>query len=334
MAILMEYVRDEIYYLATLMNQEHLCPGSDWEQSHMSANLMRENIGDLLAFSIVARERSFTRAAAQLGITQSSLSHTIRGLEERLGLRLLTRTTRSVSPTMAGERLLLTLAPRLAEIEAELKLVSEMRDTPAGTIRLTAPDFAVEALIWPKLSPVLRAYPEISLEIVVDYTLTDIAAEQFDAGIRYGDRVSDGMIAMRIGPDVRHICVGSPDYFARNGRPQTPQDLMAHNCVNVRLPSHGGIWAWEFEKDGRETRVRVPGQLVFNSIGPMLAAVLDGSALCLLPDFYVAPWLATGALVSVLDDWTGPFQGLHIFYPSRRHASPAFSLLLDALRYT
>lgn len=296
-------------------------------------SFLRENMNDLLAFAAVARERSFTRAAGQLGVSQSALSHTIRGLEERLGLRLLTRTTRSVSPTMAGERLLATLSPRLDEIEAELRAISELRDTPAGTIRLTAPDFAVEALLWPKLAPMLRAYPDVHLEIVVDYTLTDIAAEQFDAGVRYGDRVSEGMIAMRIGPDVRLVCVATPDYLARMGRPEVPQDLMAHNCVNVRLPSHGGLWAWEFEKNGRETRVRVPGQLVFNSIGPMLAAVLDGTAIGMMPDFFIAPYLASGQVQTVLDDWVQPFSGLHLFYPSRRHASPAFALLLDALRY-
>ncbi|MEW9807889.1 LysR family transcriptional regulator [Mesorhizobium sp. ZMM04-5] len=296
-------------------------------------NLLRENINDLLAFSIVARERSFTRAAGQLGISQSALSHAIRALEERLGLRLLTRTTRSVAPTVAGERLLAALAPRLADIEAELKAIASLRDTPAGTIRLTAPDFAVEGLLWPKLAPMLRAYPDVKLEIVVDYALADIAADQFDAGVRYGDRVSDGMIAMRIGPDVRLLCVGTPEYFESRGRPQVPQDLMSHNCVNVRLPSHGGLWAWEFERNGRETRLRVPGQLVFNSIGPMLAAVLDGNAICMLPDFYVAPYLETGELVAVLEDWSEPFSGLHVFYPSRRHASPAFALVLDALRY-
>ena len=299
----------------------------------MQGALLRENLNDLLAFSVVARERSFTRAAGQLGVSQSALSHTVRALEERLGLRLLTRTTRSVSPTMAGERLLATLAPRLADIENELKAIASLRDTPAGTIRLTAPDFAVETLLWPRLAPVLRAYPEVKLEIIVDYALADIAADQFDGGIRYGDRVSEGMIAMRVGPDVRNLCVGTPEYFAVHGRPQVPQDLLSHNCVNVRLPSHGGLWPGEFGQDGRETRVRVSGQLVFNSIAPMLAAVLEGNVICMLPDFFAAPYLASGRLVAVLEDWSEPFSGLHIFYPSRRHASPAFSLLLEALRY-
>lgn len=296
--------------------------------------MLRENISDLIAFAAVARERSFTRAAGQLGISQSALSHTIRSLEERIGLRLLTRTTRSVSPTPAGERLLTTLAPRLLEIETALNALAEMRDTPAGTIRLTAPDFAVESVLWPRLMPVISAYPDVKLEIVVDYALTDIAAEQFDAGIRYGDRVTEGMIAVRVGPDVRLLCVATPDYFARHGKPQTPQDLMQHNCINVRLPIHGGLWAWEFEQDGREIKVRVPGQLVFNSIDPMLAAALDGVGIAMMPDFFIASHLEAGQLEVVLAEWCQPFTGLHMFYPSRRQLSPAFTLIRDALRYS
>lgn len=290
-------------------------------------------MNDLIAFATVARERSFTRAAGQLGVSQSALSHTIKDLEARLGLRLLTRTTRSVSPTSAGERLLETLAPRLAEIEAELMALSEMRDTPAGTIRLTVPDFAVETLLWPRLLPLIRSYPDVKLELVVDYALTDIAADQFDGGVRYGDTVSEGMIAMRIGPDVRLLCVGTPDYFATHGRPQIPQDLMAHNCINVRLPSHGGLWAWEFEQNNRELRIRTPGQLIFNSFAPMLQSTLDGVGLSLMPDFLIDEHLSSGRLETVLEDWSQPFKGLHLFYPSRRHASPAFTLVLDALRY-
>ncbi len=295
--------------------------------------MLRENVTDLIAFAAVARERSFTRAAGQLGVSQSALSHTIRGLEERLGLRLLTRTTRSVSTTPAGDRLLRTIAPNFAEIETELRALAELRDTPAGTIRITAPDFAVEGLLWPKLMPVIRDFPEVELEIIVDYNLTDIASEQFDAGIRYGDRVSDGMIAQRIGPDVRLVCVATPGYFEARGRPEVPQDLTGHNCINVRLPSHGGLYAWEFEKDGKETRIHTPGQLIFNSIGPMIASCLDGIGIAFMPDFYVADHLASGRLQTVLEDWSQPFSGLHLFYPSRRHASPAFKLLLDALRY-
>jgi DNA-binding transcriptional LysR family regulator len=295
--------------------------------------MLRENITDLIAFSVVARERSFTRAAGQLGVSQSALSHTVKGLEGRLGLRLLTRTTRSVSITPAGERLLRTLAPSFAQIETELRELSELRDTPAGTIRLTAPDFAVEELLWPKLMPVIRDYPEVNLEIVVDYNLTDIALEQFDAGVRYGDRVSEGMIAQRIGPDVKLLCVAAPAYLEKRGRPMVPQDLMGHNCINVRLPSHGGVYAWEFEKDEREMRIHTPGQLVFNTIRPMVAATLDGIGISFMPDFYVADHLKAGRLATVLEDWTRPFSGLHLYYPSRRHASPAFKLVLDALRY-
>lgn len=295
--------------------------------------MLRENMNDLIAFAAVARERSFTRAAAQLGVSQSALSHTIRALEERMGLRLLTRTTRSVSPTSAGERLLATLAPRFAEIETELRALSEMRDAPAGTIRLTVPDFAIETLLWPKLLPVIKAYPDVKLELLVDYAFTDIAADQFDGGVRYGDSVSEGMIALRIGPDVRLLCVGSPEYFAAHGRPQTPQDLMQHNCINVRLPSHGGLYAWEFEKDGKAQRIRTPGQLIFNSVPPMLLATLDGVGLSFMPDFVVAEHLAAGRLEAVLEDWSEPFTGLHLFYPSRRYASPAFKLVLDALRH-
>lgn len=295
--------------------------------------MLRENITDLIAFAAVARERSFTRAAGQLGVSQSALSHTIRALEEKLGMRLLTRTTRSVSTTPAGERLLRTLVPNLEQIEAELRGLAELRDTPAGTIRLTAPDFAVEGLLWPKLMPVIREYPDVKLEIIVDYNLTDIASEQFDAGVRYGERVSEGMIAQRIGPDVRLICVATPAYWETHGRPTTPQDLMEHNCINVRLPSHGGLYAWEFAKDGRDLRVHTPGQLVFNAIGPMIAATLDGIGVSFMPDFYVADHLASGRLEPVLEDWSQPFDGLHLFYPSRRHASAAFKLLIEALRY-
>lgn len=295
--------------------------------------MLRENIADLIAFATVANERSFTRAAGQLGISQSALSHTIRALEERLGVRLLTRTTRSVSPTPAGEKLLATLSPRLADIAAELAALAEFREAPSGTIRLTVPDFAVETLLLPKLLPLIRSYPDIHLEMIVDYALTDIASDQFDGGVRYGYSVTQGMIGVRIGPDVRLLCVGTPDYFAERGRPQAPQDLMNHNCINVRLPSHGGLYSWEFEKDGKETRVRVPGQLIFNSISPMLTATLQSVGVSMMPDFYVADHLKSGRLEAVLEDWSAPFQGLHLFYPSRRHASSAFGLVVDALRY-
>lgn len=295
--------------------------------------MLRENMTDLISFATVAHERSFTRAAGQLGISQSALSHTIRALEERLGVRLLTRTTRSVSPTPAGEKLLATLSPRLADIAAELAALAEFREAPSGTIRLTVPDFAVETLLLPKLLPLIRAYPDIHLEMIVDYALTDIASDQFDGGVRYGYSVSPGMIAVPIGPDVRLLCVGTPEYFVERGRPQIPQDLMSHNCINVRLPSHGGLYSWEFEKDGKETRVRVPGQLIFNSISPMLTAVLESAGVSMMPDFYVADHLKAGHLEAVLEDWSAPFPGLHLFYPSRRHASSAFGLVVEALRY-
>ena len=236
----------------------------------------RQNVNDLLAFLAVARERSFTRAAAQLGVSQSALSHTIRGLEERLGLRLLTRTTRSVAPTEAGERLLRTVGPRFEEIDAELAALSELRDKPAGTIRITAGEHAAETILWPALAKLLPDYPDIKVEVIVDYGLTDIVAERYDAGVRLGEQVAKDMIAVRIGPDMRMAVVGAPSYFARRPRPKTPQDLTAHDCINLRLPTYGGLYAWEFEKRGRELKVRVEGQLVFNNIALRLNAALAG----------------------------------------------------------
>src|SRR5512144_2916546 len=226
----------------------------------------RENLNDLLAFVAVARERSFTRAAAKLGTSQSALSHTIRGLEERLGLRLLTRTTRSVSPTEAGERLLRTVGPRCEEIEAELESLSELREKPAGTIRITAVDYAADTVLWPKLSKLLREYPDIKVEIIIDYGLTDIVGQRYDAGVRLGEQVAKDMIAVRIGPDMQMAVVGAPSYFAKRSPPKTPQELIGHNCINLRLPTHGGLYAWEFEKGNRELKVGVEGQLVFNGI--------------------------------------------------------------------
>jgi DNA-binding transcriptional LysR family regulator len=293
----------------------------------------RENFNDLLAFLTVARERSFTRAAARLGVSQSALSHTIRGLEERLGLRLLTRTTRSVAPTEAGERLLRTAGPRLEEIEAELAALSELRDKPSGTIRITAHDHAVRSVLWPALEKLLPDYPDIKVEIVIDYGLTDIVADRFDAGVRSGEMVAKDMVAVRIGPDMRSAVVGAPSYFARRPRPKTPQDLTAHACVNLRLPTHGGLYAWEFEKAGREIRVRVEGQLVFNGTAPMLDAALAGFGLAYVPDDTVQAHLAGGRLIRVLDDWCPPYPGYHLYYPSRRQPTPAFTLLVNALRY-
>ncbi|HEX2134623.1 MAG TPA: LysR family transcriptional regulator, partial [Microvirga sp.] len=278
----------------------------------------RENLKDLIAFLAVARERSFTRAAAQLGVSQSALSHTIRGLEARLGLRLLTRTTRSVAPTEAGERLLRTVGPRLEEIDAELAALTELREKPAGTIRITTHEHAADAVLWPALVRFLPDYPDIRVEIVIDYGLTDIVAERFDAGVRSGEQVAKDMIAVRIGPDLRMAVVGAPSYFARRPRPRSPQDLTAHTCINLRLPTYGGLYAWEFEKDGHELRVRVEGQLVFNSSTRILSAALAGFGLAYLPEDQVRTHLAEGRLVRVLADWCPPFSGYHLYYPSRR----------------
>jgi len=291
------------------------------------------DLNAIVAFLAVARERSFTRAAAQLSVSQSALSQTIRGLESRLGLRLLTRTTRSVAPTEAGERLLRAAGPRLEEIDAELAALSDLRDKPSGTIRITAHDHAIEAALWPALERLLPDYPDIRVEVVIDYGLTDIVAERCDAGIRTGELVAKDMVAVRIGPDMRSAVVGAPSYFATRPRPKTPQDLTSHACVNLRLPTRGGLYAWEFEKDGRELRVRVEGQLVFNGTRPMLDAALAGFGLAYLPEDQVQPYLAEGRLVRVLADWCPPYPGYHLYYPSRRQPTPAFALLVGALRY-
>jgi DNA-binding transcriptional LysR family regulator len=295
--------------------------------------MQRGNLNDLLAFLAVGQERSFTRAAAKLGVSQSALSHTIRGLEEHLGLRLLTRTTRSVSPTEAGERLLHTIGPRFEEIESELAALSEFREKPAGTIRITATDYAVETILWPKLARFLGRYPDVKVETIIDYGLTDIVAERFDAGIRSGEQVAKDMIAVRIGPDMRSAVVGSPSYFEGRSEPRRPQELIGHNCINLRLPTRGGLYAWEFEQDGRELKVHVEGQLVFNGTFQMLNAALDGFGLAYVPEDVAAPHLAKGRLKRVLDDWCPPYSGYHLYYPSRRQATPAFALLVEALRY-
>src|ERR1700722_12309156 len=293
----------------------------------------RQNFNDLLAFLTVAKERSFTRAAARLGVSQSALSHTVRGLEERLGLRLLTRTTRSVAPTEAGERLLRAAGPRLDEIEAEMAALAELRDKPSGTIRITAHDHAVRTVLWPALQRLLPDYPDINVEVVIDYGLTDIVAERYDAGIRSGEIVAKDMVAVRVGPDMRSAVVGAPSYFANRPRPKTPQALTAHTCINLRLPTHGGLYAWEFEKDGREPRARAEGQPVFNGTAPMLDAALAGFGLAYLPEDSVRAHLADGRLIRVLDDWCPPYAGYHLYYPSRRQPTPAFALLVNALRY-
>ena len=295
--------------------------------------MLRENINDLTAFVAVARERSFTRAAAQLGVSQSALSHTIRGLEARLGLRLLTRTTRSVAPTGAGERLLRTLGPAFDEIDTALAELSEFREKPAGTIRITAGEHAANAVLWPALERLLPNYPDIKVEIVVDYGLTDIVAERFDAGVRSCESLAKDMIAVRIGPDLRMAVVAAPSYFAGRERPLMPQDLTGHACINLRLPTYGGVYAWEFEKDGRELKVRAEGQLVFNNLALRLSAALAGLGLAYLPEDQVQIHVADGRLVRVLEDWCEPYTGYHLYYPSRRQTSPAFAVVVEALRY-
>jgi DNA-binding transcriptional LysR family regulator len=293
----------------------------------------RGNLNDLLVFLAVAKERSFTRAAAQLGLSQSALSHTIRGLEERLGLRLLTRTTRSVSPTEAGERLLRSLGPRFEEIDAELAALSELREKPAGTVRITATDYAADTILWPKLIKLLGRYPDIKVEIIIDYGLTNIVTERFDAGVRNGEQVAKDMIAVRIGPDMQMAVVGAPSYFVKRLPPKKPQDLIDHNCINLRLPTYDSLYAWEFEKGKRELKIHVEGQLVFNSTFQMLNAALAGFGLAYVPEDLVKPHLAEGRLNRVLESWCPTFSGYHLYYPSRRQRSPAFTMVVDALRY-
>ena len=295
--------------------------------------MQRGNLDDLLAFVAVGRERSFTRAAAKLGLSQSALSHTIRELESRLGVRLLTRTTRSVSPTQAGERLLHTLEPRFEEIDAELAALGELRAKPAGTIRITATDYAADTILWPKLTTFLKRYPDIKVEIVIDYGLTDIVAQRFDAGVRAGEQVAKDMIAVRIGPDLRMAVVGAPSYFKSRTEPKRPQDLIGHSCINLRLPTHGGLYAWEFEKGGRELKVRVEGQLVFNGTFQMLNAALAGFGLAYVPEDLARPHLAKGRLRRVLGEWCPVYAGYHLYYPSRRQSSAAFALLVEAMRH-
>ena len=293
----------------------------------------RHDINDLIAFLAVARERSFTRAAARLGVSQSALSHTVRALEERLGVRLLTRTTRSVAPTEAGQRLLQGVGPRLEEIEAELVALGELRDKPAGSIRITSGEHSAETILWPALADFLPRYPDIKVELTVDEALTDIVAERYDAGVRLGEQVAKDMIAVRIAPDFRMVVVGAPSYFKRRERPKQPQDLTQHACINIRMRTHGNIYAWEFEKRGRAIKVRVDGQLVFNSGALRIKAVMAGLGLGYVPEDRVRAQLAKGQLIQVLDDWCAPFPGYHLYYPSRRQSSPAFALLVQALRY-
>jgi DNA-binding transcriptional LysR family regulator len=295
--------------------------------------MQRGYLDDLQAFLAVGQARSFTRAAAKLGVSQSALSHTMRALEARLGVRLLTRTTRSVSPTEAGERLMQAIGPRLEEIEAELAAIRELREKPAGTLRITATEYAADAIILPKLAKLLPAYPDIKVEIIVDYGLTDIVAERYDAGVRSGEQVAKDMIAVRIGPDLRMAVVGTASYFKRRAEPRQPQELVDHNCINLRLPTHGGTYAWEFEKGTRALRVRIDGQLTYNTTTQMLNAALAGLGLACVPEGMAAPYLAKGRLRRVLVDWCPSYSGYHLYYPSRRQPSAAFSLLVEALRH-
>lgn len=291
-----------------------------------------EHFNALASFAVVAKERSFTKAAAKLGVSQSALSQTIRTLERRLGLPLLIRTTRSVAPTEAGERLLQTVAPRFEEIQTALTSLTELRDKPAGTIRITAGEHAAQSVLQPALKKLLPKHPDVKVEIIVDYGMIDIVTERYDAGVRLGEQVAKDMIAVRIGPDIRMAVVGTAAYFKRHPIPKTPQDLTAHNCISIRLPTYGGLFPWDLEKDGREVKVRVEGQLVFNNVGLRLASVLQGLGLAYMPEDQVLKYVEEGRLIRVLQDWCPPFPGYHLYYPSRRHSSPALALFVEALR--
>jgi DNA-binding transcriptional LysR family regulator len=296
--------------------------------------LARRNLNDLLAFVTVARERSFTKAAALLGVTQSALSQAIRGLEERLEIRLLTRTTRSVSPTPAGERLMQAIGHRFDEIEAELDALTALRDKPAGTVRITCGDNVLHTVLLPKLAPLLREYPDIKLEFDVNYGFRDIVADRFDAGVRLGTTIDKDMIAIPIGPPLRMAVVGSPDYFEHHPPPKTPRDLTNHACINQRMPSSGGLYVWDFERRGRKANVRVDGPLIFNTTPPQVDAALAGLGIALLPEDELIWHIESGKLVRVLEDWSPKFAGYHLYYPSRRQPSPAFSLVVQALRFS
>ena len=295
--------------------------------------MRRENVSDLLAFLAVARERSFTKAAAKLGVSQSALSQTVRALETRLALRLLTRTTRSVSPTDAGERLLASVGSRFEEIEAELDALSALRDKPAGTIRITAGEHAAYKVLSPALAKLLPRYPDIKVEVSVDYGFTDIVAQRYDAGVRTGEQVAKDMIAVPISPEMRMAVVGAPSYFAKRRLPKAPQDLTEHSCINLRMPTYGSLYAWEFEKGSRELRVRVEGQLFLNATSQILDAALAGIGLAYVPEDMVQAHIAEGRLKRVLEDWCEPYAGYHLYYPSRRKPSQAFALLVEALRF-
>lgn len=293
----------------------------------------RENYNDLIAFLAVAREGSFTKAAAQLGVTQSALSHGIRGLEARLGIRLFHRTTRSVATTEAGERLRERLASQFEEIDLALESLGELRDRPSGTVRITCGAHGIDTVLWPKLSKVIARYPDVRIELIADSRLGDIVAERFDAGVRLGEQVAKGMVAVRIGPDMRMAAVASPGYLDGRRPIRTPKDLSEHRCINLRFLTHGGLYAWEFEKRGRELRAHVDGQLIFNDTKHAYRAALEGFGVAYLPEGMAANDVAKGRLVRVLEDWCPPFPGYHLYYPSRRRPSQAFQLVVDALRY-
>lgn len=294
--------------------------------------MARRNLNDLLAFVAVAREGSFTRAGAMLGVSQSALSQAIKALEERLEIRLLTRTTRSVSPTSAGERLLQAIGNRFDEIEAELDALTELRDKPAGSVRLTSGDHVLRTILLPRLLPVMHGYPDIHIEFDVSYGLRDIVADRFDAGVRLGENIHKDMIALPISPKLRMAAVASPAYFEKHPVPKAPEDLTRHNCINIRFPTSGGLYVWEFERRGRQMNVRVDGQAIFNTSPHMVLAALDGLGIAFLPEEEFAPHIEEGRLVRVLQDWCPLFSGYHLYYPSRRQHSPAFSLVVDALR--
>ncbi|TKC88317.1 LysR family transcriptional regulator [Trinickia terrae] len=296
--------------------------------------MARSDLSDITAFLSVAKEGSFTKAAAKLGVSQSALSQTVRNLEARLGLRLLTRTTRNVSPTEAGERLIQAVGPKLEEVEAELAALTALRDKPAGTVRIAAGELAAEMVLWPVIERLLPDYPDITIEIVVDNGLTNIVEQRLDAGVRLGEQVDKDMVAVRIGPDVRMAIVGTPSYFTRYPKPKVPQDLMAHNCINIRLPTAGGLYAWELEKEGRALKVRVEGQLVFNTATMAVKAACAGSGLAYVPEDRVLSHIENGELAQVLADWCPSFSGLHLYYPSRRQPTPAFAVVANALRHS
>jgi DNA-binding transcriptional LysR family regulator len=294
--------------------------------------MARDNLSDLLAFIAVARECSFTRAAARLGVSQSALSRTVRALEERMGLLLLTRTTRSVAPTEAGQRLLAAIAPKLDEIDAELDAMGELRDRPVGTVRITTTDYAANTCVWPKLAPLLRQYPEIRVEIINDYGLRNIVDQRYELGIRLGDQVEKDMIATRVGPDITMAIVGAPAYLAGRTLPRTPQDLTHHNCINLRLPTRDALLPWELSKGSREVHVRVDGQLVFNNTYQMVDAALAGFGLAYVPKELVEGQVEAGRLNWVLEDWYPTFTGFHVYYSSRRQPSRAVALVIEALK--